>query len=56
MLGSIMAKKINNAASELGKAGARARQKALSPERRKEIARRAAEARWARVRAEKSEQ
>jgi len=38
--------KKNPTASDMGKVGGPARAKALSPERRQEIARKAAEARW----------
>jgi len=36
----------NEAAVELGRKGGKARSKSMSPERRREIARRAAQARW----------
>jgi len=35
-----------NEAARMGRKGAKSRKKALSPERRKEIAKKAAEARW----------
>lgn len=38
----------NKSAQQLGKRGGKARAKALTPERRKAIARAAAQARWAR--------
>ena len=36
----------NKAAAELGRKGAKARSKSLSPEKRREIAQKAAQARW----------
>lgn len=42
-----MSKKKNAAAVELGRKGGKARVKKLTPEERKESARKAAEARWA---------
>ena len=53
-----MAEEKNPAAVELGRLGGRkggkARAEKLSPERRKEIAKKAAEARWAKKREQKS--
>ncbi len=41
-----MAKKKNSAAVQLGRRGAKARMKSLTPEQRSEVARTAAAARW----------
>jgi hypothetical protein len=41
-----MAKRKNRAAVELGRRGAKARLKKLTPEKRSEVARKAAAARW----------
>jgi hypothetical protein len=49
----VMAKRKNSAAVALGKRGAKARMKKLTPEKRIEVAKTAAAARWARPTKEK---
>jgi len=48
-----MAKTKKEWAKDFGRQGAKARAKALSPEQRKEIARKAAQARWAKAKGSK---
>jgi len=48
-----MAKKKNPAAVALGKRGAKARMKKLTPEKRSEVARHAVQARWAKAKESK---
>lgn len=50
-----MAKRKNPAAVALGKRGAKARLKKLTPEKRTEVAKKAAAARWAKKEAGRSE-
>lgn len=49
-----MAKKKQDYAAEFARKGGKARAKALTPERRKEIARKAIAARWARKKGKES--